>query len=299
MPPRHHLTIEERGRALGLLESGQSQRQVARTLAVSQSVVSRLQTRYNNTGQVRDRPRSGRPRATTQRQDRFLVTLARRNRFDDASNLNRQFHQATGVRITPQTLRNRLHAANFRGRRPAVRPILLPRHRQARLLWARNHVRWQRRHWRPVLFTDESRFCLDFNDGRRRVWRQPGERYADCNIAQHDRFGGGSIMVWGGISLDGRTDLYAIRNGALTAIRYRDEILHPIVRPFAGAIGPDFVLMDDNARPHRAGIVRDYLENETIERMDGPAVSPDRNPIEHIGINFRHACQDLIIHQEP
>jgi hypothetical protein len=53
-----------------------------------------------------------------------------------------------------------------------------------------------------------------------------------------------------------------------TGIRYRDEFLAPIVRFYAGAIGDDFILMDDNARPHRAGIVNEYLQQETIERMD-------------------------------
>lgn len=54
-------------------------------------------------------------------------------------------------------------------------------------------------------------------------------------------------MVWGGISLDGSTDLHVIRNGSLNAVGYQDEILDPIVRPFAGAIGGDYILMDDNA----------------------------------------------------
>jgi hypothetical protein len=40
---------------------------------------------------------------------------------------------------------------------------------------------------------------------------------------------GVSVMVWGGISYDGSTDLYVIRNGSLTGIRYCDEILAPIV----------------------------------------------------------------------
>jgi hypothetical protein len=40
------------------------------------------------------------------------------------------------------------------------------------------------------------------------------------------------------------------------------------VRPYAGAVGDGFILMDDNARPHRARVVTDYLENETIERME-------------------------------
>jgi hypothetical protein len=122
---------------------------------------------------------------------------------------------------------------------------------------------------------------LDFHDGRRRVWRQKNERFKDCCVVEHDRFGGGSIMVWGGISFDGSTDLYVIANGSLTGMRYRDEILDPIVRPYAGAIGDGFMLMDDNARPHRARLVNDYLNSETIQRMDWPAYSPDLNPIEH------------------
>ncbi|KAJ8376822.1 hypothetical protein SKAU_G00074020 [Synaphobranchus kaupii] len=49
-------------------------------------------------------------------------------------------------------------------------------------------------------------------------------------------------MVWGGISLEGRTNLDVLANGTLTAVRYRDEILRPIVRPYAGAMGPGFLL---------------------------------------------------------
>ena len=84
--------------------------------------------------------------------------------------------------------------------------------------------------WTPVLFTDELRFSVDFHDGRSRVWRMQGDRYADCCVAEHDRFGGGSVMVWGGISITGKTDLHVIA-GNLTGIRYRDEVLDPIVRP--------------------------------------------------------------------
>jgi hypothetical protein len=62
-------------------------------------------------------------------------------------------------------------------------------------------------------------------------------------------------------------------------VRYRDEILHPIVRPYAGAVGDGFILMDDHCRPHRARVVTDYLENEKIERIEWPSCSPDMNPI--------------------
>ena len=80
-----------------------------------------------------------------------------------------------------------------------------------------------------------------------------------CQVNDMQTAVGRSVMVWTGICIGGRTDLYVIDRGALTGVRYRDEILHPIMRPFAGAIGDDFILMDDNpddnARPHGAMVV--------------------------------------------
>ena len=86
------------------------------------------------------------------------------------------------------------------------------------------------------------------------VWRMPKERFDELNVAEHDRYGKGSVMVWAGISVNGKTDLYVIENGLLMALRYCNEILHQFVRPYASAIGPEFILMDDNAGPHHVHI---------------------------------------------
>ncbi|GBN06131.1 hypothetical protein AVEN_222593-1 [Araneus ventricosus] len=89
-------------------------------------------------------------------------------------------------------------------------------------------------------------------------------------------------MVWAGISLGYRTDLHIYRRGSVTAVRYRNEVLNPIVKLYAAAVGPSFVLMDDNASPHTAAIVDDFLESEGIARMEWPAYSPDLNRIENL-----------------
>ncbi|GFV01994.1 transposable element Tcb2 transposase [Trichonephila clavipes] len=86
------------------------------------------------------------------------------------------------------------------------------------------------------------------------------------------RFGGGGVLVYGNISIDGRTDLYIIRDGLLTARRYSDEILRPIVVPYAAAIGDDFILMDDNCRPHRVNLVEDFLSRKESYEWNGQRV---------------------------
>ena len=117
---RRHLSQDEMNRGIGMLHSRLSQRHVANVLGVSQSVVSRIWNRFITTGNVRHLHAGGRECSTNEVQDRFLVVQARRHRFDNATTLRRDFQNTTGVRISTQTIRNRLHDAGLRSRRPAI-----------------------------------------------------------------------------------------------------------------------------------------------------------------------------------
>ncbi|GFT11009.1 DDE_3 domain-containing protein [Trichonephila clavipes] len=57
------------------------------------------------------------------------------------------------------------------------------------------------------------------------------------------------------------------KGGTLTGMKYRNKILDPYVHPYASAIGNYFILMEDNARPHRAGIVEECREGLGLERI--------------------------------
>ena len=119
-----------------------------------------------------------------------------------------------------------------------------------RLEFAREHQIWQQCHWGPLLFTDESCIHISTCDQCVRVWRQHGECFAACNIVAHDTFDRGSLMVWRRMSLDGCMDLYVLQRGHINVQRYRDDLLEPIVRLYAGAVGENIIVMHDNARPH-------------------------------------------------
>ena len=158
----------------------------------------------------------------------------------------------------------------------------LNRHRRdVRLQWLQRHRPnvFPMQRWRRVLFSDESRFTLYRSDGRQRVFRRRGERSADNCIVERDRFGGGSVMVWGGICNGRKTPLVVIE-GNLTAQRYIDIVLQPVVVPFVRQ--HNVIFQQDNARCHVARRAMDYLRQNNVDTLPWPPYSPDLSPIEHV-----------------
>lgn len=47
-----------------------------------------------------------------------------------------------------------------------------------------------------------------------------------------------------------------------------DKILKPYIHIFKATVGSDFILMDENARPHRAHAVDEFKESENVRRMN-------------------------------
>ncbi|GFU72418.1 transposable element Tcb1 transposase [Trichonephila clavipes] len=117
------------------------------------------------------------------------------------------------------------------------------------------------------MFSDESRFSLQSDSRRTSIWRAPGTRYHQENTNERYRYGGAGWLVWGGIILVSKTDLY-VQSVTMRGHIYRDVILEQHVLLFRGAMSTEFLFMDDNARLQHANIVDECTLSEDITCMD-------------------------------
>ncbi|GFU74095.1 transposable element Tcb1 transposase [Trichonephila clavipes] len=185
---------------------------------------------------------------TTRREDRRIARQA----FVDPTVTRSTIRADVGVAIVPQTISRHLAEANLKSKRPFRALPLTPEHRQLRRQWCQARSMWNVTDWQKVVFSDESRFVLGTDDNRVRVWRRP--------------------------AYDSRSTLIVIR-GTLTGQRYVDGILRPHVGPFLNGL-PGAIFQQDNARPHTARVVQDFLRH--FQTLLWLARSPDLSPVEHV-----------------
>lgn len=83
-------------------------------------------------------------------------------------------------------------------------------------------------------------------------------------------------------------------NGNINAQKYLD-ILDENLWPVLARHFPDdnYIFMDDNAPVHRARLVKNYLEENSIKTTTWPAQSPDMNIIENIWLIIKRELETV------
>ncbi|GFS78726.1 HTH_Tnp_Tc3_2 domain-containing protein [Trichonephila clavipes] len=136
---------------------------------------------------------SGATKKTTRREDRRIVRQA----LVDPTKTRSTIRADVGVAIVPQTISRHLAQANLKSKRPFLALFLTPEYRQLRLQWFQARSMWNVTDWQKVVFSDESRFVLETDDNRVRVWRSPGERYNSPHTVLRHTARTAGVMVWG------------------------------------------------------------------------------------------------------
>ncbi|GFT29493.1 transposable element Tcb1 transposase [Trichonephila clavipes] len=96
--------------------------------------------------------------------------------------------------LSAGTIRRRLQQSGLSARRPLLGLPLTQNHRRLRRQWCDERRMWVAE-WNEVVFTDESRICLQHHDVRIRVWRHRGERMLNSCVMHHHTGPAPGIMI--------------------------------------------------------------------------------------------------------
>ncbi|GFS97286.1 transposable element Tcb1 transposase [Trichonephila clavipes] len=207
----------------------------------------RICDRWMEEGTTERRGRSHPPQCTTSREDRQIVRMAVTDCSVTSRTVAQHIESATHHSVSACTIRRRLQQSGLSARRPFLGLPLTQNHRRLRRQWCEERMMWVAE-WNEVVFTDESRICLQHHDGRIRVWRHREERMLNSCVMHRHTGPAPGIMVWDGIGYHSRTPLERITN-TLNSQRYISEV---------------------------------FFGNHQIELLPWPARSPDLSPIENM-----------------
>jgi hypothetical protein len=185
---------------------------------------------------------------------------------------------------------NELKWQSFRRKK---QPLVSKGHKKRRRVFAPEHSNLTVEQWSDVMFTDESQFKVFYipNSRNDTVW---GSQEGNVPRADQMKFSP-SVMVWGGMTGHGLTDLHFVPQGVkINSDYYIDNILKKLAKPaFNDSVvqrmlfsAPNAGLFQqDGARCHTSVKTIRWLDENIpsyIHPKDWPPNSPDLSPIENI-----------------
>ena len=239
-------------------------------LKLSNSCVKHWIKVFDETGGIEEKKSTGRPRKTSQQEDKKIIKLMEQNRELTTRDISETLKQE-GVDISSDTVRRRLIEAGMAFKSPSSKPFLSNLQKTNRLDFGRKN---KYRNWNNVLFTDET--TIKLSPRNKKVWKRRGENIVVRRFKHYQK-----IHVWGSFSKFGFGRIYLFKEN-LTGKKLV-EIYKKALLPSGKMIKlPHWILLEDNDPKHTSNIAKTWRENHQIDRISWPSNSPDLNPIENI-----------------
>lgn len=286
------LSDVERAQIVTLYKEGYSERSICEKVKHSKNAVHNALVKFQKTGTYSDAKRSGRPRKTTLRDDHVIRRVAVRSPTSSASKI-RSVLLARGAKVSRRTVSRRLvDDFGLKAHKPAKKPRLTPAMKAKRLNFAKKHSKWTIQQWHQVFFSDEST-VQQFTTRKRFVRRPAGKRFDERYTTQTMKHPP-SIMIWGGMSVNGTAALFFLQPGTtMNGQKYVDLLKDKLELHMA--VHNCTIFMQDGAPCHRSKTVTQFLKSKKIQILDWPGNSPDLNPIE----NLWTVLKDKVSEKQP
>jgi transposase len=147
--------------------AGASVRSISRKQKLHTSTIRRRLKRKNSAFALTDKPRSGRPSKITAPLVASSSTLIHRRSTNSLRKMQAHFMRK-GNKLSLGTMSKLLSLGRNRSVKPRRAPKLLPRHKRARVAFAKAHQHDGAGEFQKWVFSDESYFSVD--TAARRVW---------------------------------------------------------------------------------------------------------------------------------
>jgi transposase len=274
----------ERSAAVVLTRIGETQQQAADQLGTTRQTVAHWQYTFEESRNVKDALRCGRPRETTEDENSNIVASSIINHFSTP----RQILQELDLIVSNRTVDRRLQEASLFGRVALKKRAFTEEDKKKRLSFAEGYKHWKEKDWERVLFADEAIIQGEGGGKGGRQWirrsRGTTEAFKSENLHHHLPHPK-QLNIWACFSASGLGYCY-IYNENLDAKSFVC-ILNTHLLPSADLVFTEtprqqWWFLQDNAPTHTARITRQWLHNHGISCLDFPPYSPDLNPIENL-----------------
>ncbi len=150
-----------RKKIISLHKKGEGYKKISKALLISQNTVAKVVQTFKKDGTATiSQRRPGRPWKLTPLQERLLMRRVEENRHASSLQLSKEVESQTGVTISHDTIRRTLQRNGMHGCRPRKKPLLKPRHKRARLEFARAHADKDEDYWDSILWSDETKIMF-------------------------------------------------------------------------------------------------------------------------------------------
>ncbi len=279
-PHGREMSQDLRKKIIYLHKKGEGYKKISKALLISQNTVAKVVQTFKKDGTATISQRCpGRPRKLTPRQERLLMRRVEENRHASSLQLSKEVESQTGETISRDTIWHKMQRNGMHGCRPRKKPLLKPRHKKARLEFARAHADKDEDYWVSILWSDETKINVFGTDGFKTVWRRKGEEYKEKGMVTV-KHGGGSVLMWGCMSAAGVGELHFI-DGIMNSQMYC-SILKEKMLPSLRALGRRALFQHDNDPKHTSKATVGFLKKNRMKVIQCPSMSPDLNPIEHL-----------------